>query len=178
MRKHPRGNQVNFAPKQTFASRSHCAFIAPTIFSRHPFDKEINIATWAFHPAGARTEDPKPLGLVLPRDRVDFIPFRAYLIHHAHLENANIIPFLSDGYFAALQIARSGVERDVGPHAWLDAPDQFPGYGIPIGSSIPLQRQSAATSGHNSPNENMNIVRALLADFKRGFLKIEFLRAG
>ena len=35
-------------------------------------------------PAGARTEDPKLFGLVLPRDSVDFITLRAYLVQHAH----------------------------------------------------------------------------------------------
>ena len=48
------------------------------------FDKKIHIAVGAFLHAGARTEDPKPFCLVFPRDSVDFIPLRAYLVYHAH----------------------------------------------------------------------------------------------
>ena len=46
-------------------------------------------------PAGTRTEHPKRFRLVFLRDSVDFIPLRAYLIQHAHIFNANIIPFFA-----------------------------------------------------------------------------------
>ena len=58
----------------------------------------------------------------------------------------------------------------------LTLPISSSNYGVPIGSSMPLQRQPAAASRHNSPNKNTNIIRTRPAGFKRSFLKIEVLR--
>ena len=55
-------------------------------------DQQVEIAVGTFLSAGARAEHPKLFGFVTPRDCVDFIPLRAYLVKHAHLQNIYIIP--------------------------------------------------------------------------------------
>ena len=44
------------------------------------------IAVGALLLAGDGTEDPKLLGLVFPRDRVDLVPLRVYGVKHTHIQ--------------------------------------------------------------------------------------------
>ena len=55
----------------------HCRVLAE-------LDKKVRVTVRPLLLAGSRPEDPKLLGLVLLRDCVDLIPFRAYDVKHAH----------------------------------------------------------------------------------------------
>ena len=64
---------------------------------RRKFHQQIDVAIRAFFLAGARPEDPKLFGLVFPRDGLYLITLRAYLVKHAHISNAIIIPKSAHG---------------------------------------------------------------------------------
>ena len=55
----------------------HCRIITE-------LDKKVRVTVRPILLAGSRAKDPKLLGLVLLRDCVDLIPFRAYDVKHAH----------------------------------------------------------------------------------------------
>ena len=76
-----------------------------------------------------------------------------------------------------IDLQRTGVERVVGPLAWLDAPNQFPNYilfpGSPL-STVGALRTTRPTI-YGLPPKNANMIPKPLANRKREFLAVEFL---
>ena len=76
-----------------------------------------------------------------------------------------------------IDLQRTGVERVVGPLAWLDAPNQFPNYilfpGSPL-SAVGALRTTRPTI-YGLPPKNANMIPKPLANRKREFLAVEFL---